>query len=113
LLYLQLPLIAALLFLGMLPYRCNLPLTAEINELLTRCEVELQPDGSPTPATQLQHWPRHAPPPKSLLIATDRRGSQHPFVPFLISCMQQPSEERLLRGVTKLQLEVPILSHSC
>ncbi len=85
-----------------------------LQALLTRCEVELQPDGSPTSGTQLQHWPRYAPPPQSLLIATDGEdpptGRQHPFVSFLISCMiscmQQPSEERLLSGVTKLQLEV-------
>ncbi len=80
-------------------------LAAEINALLTDCTVQLQADGSPTPNTQLQHWPRYAPPLKRLHIymPADR---PHPFVAFLGSCMQQELAVRLLRGVQSLYLNV-------
>lgn len=41
---------------------------AEVNALITHCLLVINPDGSATPETELQHWPRFAPPPKRLRI---------------------------------------------
>jgi hypothetical protein len=74
------------------------PLAAEINALLTDCEVQLQPDGSPTEGTQLQRWPRHAPPPKRLRI----QCSLQPLLVCLGNCMQHELAVHLLRSVGAL-----------
>lgn len=68
-------------------------LPAEINGLLTSYTVALDPDGIPSPETQLQHRPRHAPPPKHLHIsfpgAVPPPDQEHGLLLFLRSCMQQ------------------------
>ncbi len=86
----------------------RLALTADINALLTHCEVHLQPDGSPTPDTQLQRWPRFAPPPKCLRVVfkNNRRDSLHCLEGFLGGCLQQELAVRLLQEVQVLHLKV-------
>ena len=87
---------------------CVWHLLTEINALLTDCKVELGPDGSPTPETQLQHWPRHAPPPKCLRLtfpsAAPPPGSSHGLLTFLKGCMGQRQATRVLEGVQELWL---------
>jgi hypothetical protein len=90
-------------------------LLAEINELLTECYVNLCNDGSPTEQTQLQRWPRFAPPPKQLTI-TSRLDLQTPaaaLVAFCSSCMQQQPMRQMLRGVETLNLEVSTAFTAC
>jgi hypothetical protein len=76
--------------------------------LLTDCKVQLQADGSPTEDTQLQHWPRFAPPPKRLHLVSQLQqpGSRSPLMAFLGSCSKQELAVRLLRGVQDLRLYV-------
>jgi hypothetical protein len=84
-------------------------LAAEINALLTDCDVQLQADGSPTEDTQLQRWPRFAPPPKRLHIDCTQQepaGSFHPLIAFLARCMHQELAVHMLRDVQDLRLDV-------
>ncbi len=89
------------------------PFSADINALLTDCEVHLTDDGSPTEETQLQRWLRFAPPPKRLRIcySEDAPGCNlHRLVAFLGSCMQQELAMRLLQHVDNLELQFLVCS---
>ena len=82
---------------------------AEINALLKKCVLELNEDGSPTPETALERWPRHAPPPQQLTIqyAMEVYRANFPgLLAFLQGLVQQPGAVQLLRGVQELDFQV-------